>query len=257
MKKIVVLYHSGVGNTRKVSEKIYYKLGKFFKVDLYSVEKLPETLDLNNYDGIVIGFPVIHTHPTKTILKFINSIEKLKNPKPTYIFTTCGLYSANTLRIFAKHCITKNVIPVLDRVYSGCPATDGVLIAPFIKRFFRFHKDLEKNIIKDLDVFLSIINNGCFRLKMPRFKLYSILNYPNKLAGQLITLPIYIHYEKCIKCGKCIVNCPTKAFKKDKYNYPLFNSKKCEKCYRCIHHCPKLALSLNKNKTPKKVLIKL
>ena len=255
MKKVAVLYHSGVGNTKKVAVKIHQILSKVFDADLYSVEKIPKTLDLNCYDGLVIGFPVIHTHPTKTILKFINNIERLAEPKPIYVFTTCGLYSANTLRIFAKYCIAKNIIPVLDRVFWGCPATDGTLLAPFIKLFYTFPKNLDTNIAVDVKKFINIVNNGSFRLKMPKFKIYSILNYPNKLAGQLVTFTIYLHNQKCSKCGKCIINCPTKALTKDENGYPLFHMQKCEKCYRCIHHCPNLALSLNKRKTPKKVLI--
>lgn len=93
-----------------------------------------------------------------------------------------------------------------------------------------------------------------YSLNMPRFKLYSILNYPNNLLGKGVTLRIYTHKEKCIKCGKCTRNCPAKSLPKDKEGYPVFLKSKCDKCYRCIHHCPKLALSLSKNKTPKKVL---
>ena len=68
--------------------------------------------------------------------------------------------------------------------------------------------------------------------------------------GQLITFPIYIHKNKCIRCGKCTTGCPSGAMKIDKEGYPVFDKTKCEKCYRCIHHCPKHALSLNKRKTP-------
>ncbi len=254
MKRTVVLYHSGVGNTKKVAEKIHRIVSKAFDSELYSVEKLPKTLDFNSYDGLIIGFPVIHTHPTKTILNFINSIERLSAAKPAYIFTTCGLYSANTLRIFAKRCVAKNIIPVLNKVFWGCPATDGTLLAPFIKRFFAFPKNLDTNILLDANAFIELINSGHFSLKMPRFKIYSILTFPNKIAGQLITFPIHLHSEKCCKCGKCSMNCPTQAFRTDENGYPLFQSQNCEKCYRCIHHCPNLALSLNKRKTPKKVL---
>ncbi len=254
MKKIAVLYHSGVGNTKKVSEKIYGILPKTFNTDIFSVEKLPKPFDPNCYDGFIIGFPVIHTHPTKTILNFIDSLDKLTSPKPAYIFTTCGLYSANTLRIFAKHCIAKDIIPIIDRAFRGCPATDGTLLAPYIKRFFVFPKNLDTKISVDVERFSNLINSGNFSLKMPRFKIYSILAYPNKIAGQLITFRIHLHRQKCCRCDRCVKNCPTKAYTQDTNGYPVFQPNNCEKCYRCIHHCPNLALSLSKRKTLKKVL---
>ena len=254
MKKIAVLYHSGVGNTKKVSEKISVQLGKHYETEIYSVEKLPEDFDLDNYIGLVIGFPVIHTHPSTRILKFIDSINALPKPKAAYIFATCGWYSANTLRIFSKRCVAKNIIPIMNRVYNGCPATDGTLLAPFIKRLFRFPKNLDNIIADDISTFSEKMKNGVITLNEPTFKLYSILNYPNKLAGHFITFRIYLHKHKCSKCNNCINNCPSGAFEKSADSYPIFHFIKCEKCYRCIHHCPNLALSLSKRKTPRKVL---
>lgn len=254
MKKIVAIYHSGTGNTKKAAEKIAELLSKYYNTQLFSVENLPESFNLNDYDGIVIGFPVIHTHPTLRILNFIKNIESPSTLKPAYIFTTCAWYSANTLRIFAKQCIKKNITPILHRVFRGCPASDGSLLLPFIKRFFVFSKNFNKKIFDDVRTFHEKIESGNIDIKMPRFKLYSIINYPNKLVGHLITFPIFVHKDVCTTCGKCIDHCPAKALEKDENAYPVFISKRCEKCYRCIHHCPKLALSLSKRKTPKKVL---
>lgn len=254
MKKVIVLYHSGVGITKKVSEKIADHLSNYYNTQIFSVENIPLHINLNDYDGIVIGFPVIHTHPSARILHFVNDIESLLTQKPSYLFTTCGLYSANTLRIFAKQCIKKNMIPVVHRVFWGCPASDGSLLAPFVKMFFTFPKNIDKKIADDVNNFHKKIESGNIFLNMPRFKLHSIINFLNKLAGRLITFPIFVHHEKCTRCGKCIAYCPAHAFERNESGSPLFIRERCEKCYRCIHHCQSLALSLSKRKTPKKVL---
>ena len=255
--KVAVIYFSGVGNTRRIATAIHQKLGKILSADLYSVEEaeILNTVDLDCYDGVVIGFPIVHTHPSKIILDYIHEIDRLSAPKAAYIFSTCGLYSANALRIFSKHCSSKNVISVMYRDYRGCPATDGALLAPFVKGFFTFPKNLDKFIEEDVNRFAAIVEGGLLELKTPRFKFYSILNYPNKLAGQLISFPIFLHRQNCKKCGKCIINCPVGAYIKDEEGFPLFSITKCAKCYRCIHHCPNLALSLSRRKLPKKVLV--
>ena len=142
----------------------------------------------------------------------------------------------------------------MDKAYRG-PASDGSLIAPFIKRFFEYEKNLEQKIDRDCTVFLELLNKDVLQDYIPRFQFGSIINAPNKASEQLITLKIHLHKDKCVKCGKCISMCPHQAFSSDKNNYPLLDSKCCENCYRCIHHCSSLALSLSKKKSPKKTLV--
>jgi len=254
MKKIAVLFHSGVGVTKKVANNIAANLSEKHDTEIFSVEELQKEFNPNVYDGFVIGFPVIHAHPSDGILNFIGKLDRLDKPKPAYLFTTCGWYSTNSLRIFAKHCIQKNIVPVIHRVFWGCPATDGVLLFPFITRLFRFPKNINNHITNDVNIFGKKLESGKIVLNMPKFKLYSILTYPIKLTGQAYTFPIYIHSNKCTKCGKCMSDCPSNALKKGSDDYPVFHSKNCEKCYRCIHHCPQKALSLSKHRTPKKLL---
>lgn len=88
---------------------------------------------------------IYHSSPSQSILKYFNSIKPLSKNKPVYIFTTCGLYSANTLRIFAKKCVSKNLISVLHCSYR-CPATDGTLLAPNIKIWFKFEFNYSRKV---------------------------------------------------------------------------------------------------------------
>ena len=51
-----------------------------------------------------------------------------------------------------------------------------------------------------------------------------------------------IDYNKCISCGKCSINCPTKNLEMiDNKPIPQGN---CTSCYRCINNCPKCAITL-------------
>ena len=252
MKKIIIVYESGVGNTKRVANDIYIRLSLKYKVDIYSIEEIPQEINLSAYDGIIFGFPVRHSHPPYRILRFIKSMNRLVNIIPTYIFTTYGLYGTNTLRIFAKECIKKNIIPVLYRGVR-CAAVDGMLLAPQMKIWFTNEKRLYDKIHKDCESFEAILAKGEYKINIPAFKMYSILNYPNKFLGQHITFPIYLHKHKCKKCKKCVINCPEQAFSIDELGYPVFSKEKCQKCYRCIHHCPHKALSLYKKRDVKRV----
>lgn len=250
----LIIYHSGVGNTRFIANILFNQLKTKTNVMIKSIEEISDNFEIDEFDNYIIGFPTYHASPSQSIIKYLNSVRPLSKNKPVYIFTTCGLYSANSLRIFVKKCVLKNLMPVLHCSYR-CPATDGTLLAPNIKRLFKFEKDIIIKIENEADKIINEFYKTHHKVKFPRFKLYSIINYPNKLAGHYFYKPtIHLHKSKCTKCGKCIKDCPNNCFLTDKDNSPIYRKENCEYCYRCIHHCPSKALSLKKNRTVTKQL---
>ena len=252
LKKVLVLYFSGAGATKNIAERIFAALPPNYEADIFSIQD-KNAPSMNDYDALIIGTPVYHAAPPKAVMQYFETLPRLAKKTPAFIYNTRGLSSCNTNRLLAQKLYRKNIITVMDREYRA-PASDGAIIAPFIKRFFEFEKDIEQKIEIDCKNFPELLKNIEPQGYIPRFRLVSILNAPNKLAGQLITLKIYLHKDKCVRCGYCIEHCPHSALFTDKAGYPFCNSRDCENCYRCIHHCPNAALSLNKYKAPKKLL---
>ena len=252
MKKILILYFSGVGATKKIAKSMFTGLSQDCETDIFSIEN-KYTPDMNDYDALIIGVPVYHGAPPKIVTRYFEKIPQLAKETPAFIYNTRGFASLNTNRILSQKLYRKNIITVIDREYRA-PASDGTIIAPFIKRFFEFEKDIEKKIDRDCADFLILLNNVEVQGYIPRFRLGSIVNAPNKLAGQLITLKIHLHKDKCIRCGQCTEQCPHSVLLTGNDGYPFFNSKNCENCYRCIHHCPNMALSLSKRRALKRIL---
>ena len=251
MNKIVIIYYSGVGNTKAIAQDMYRYLKLKNSVDIYSIEELPAEFSFDKYSKLIIGFSTIHAEPALPMRDFIQQLNVSKKKLPTFIYTTYGLYSGNAIRILCKLAIVKNLVPIYTSGYQ-CPAIDGILLTPKIKRWYGYEKGLSLRIKSDLDQFLNI-TEVCS--KIPKLKWYSILNYPNKMVGKHTRFKIYLHTNKCIKCGMCIEKCPVGAYARGSNNLPVFDTEKCIRCYRCIHHCPQLALSLSKRKTLKRTLI--
>ena len=252
MKKILILYFSGAGATKKIAELIHIRLLKDCKVDIHSVEN-NNIKSIDSYEAMIIGTPTYHASPAKAMMSYLDALPRLKKKTPVFIFNTRGLCSLNTNRILAKKLLEKNIITIMDRAYRS-PASDGSLVTPFIKRFFEFEKNLEEKLDHDCVCFLELLNTDKLQAYIPRFQFGSIINAPNKAAGHLFTVKIYLHKDKCTKCGLCIEKCPHRAYRADSNKYPILDLKKCENCYRCVHNCPKVALSLSKRRTPKKLL---
>ncbi len=250
MKKILCLYHSGVGNTKVVADYIgmYIKEIRKQHIDVYSIEDIPSDINYTEYNGVIIGFPTIHCNPSLRITNFISNSILSDRPLPLFIYTTCGLYQANTTRIFSKLCKEKNLFTVLDASFR-MPAIDGLLLTKKIKFFETCEKNIKLKIEYKCNRFIEILESDCNQNRTPPFQWLSIVNYPNKMIGSHYTLPIYLNSEKCISCGTCHQHCPAQAIILD-HNLPRWNKAACERCYRCIHHCPVDALSLYKKNGP-------
>lgn len=252
MKKILILYFSGVGATKRIAELMYNNLAQNCIIDIFSIENT-NIPNITNYDALLIGVPTHHGAPPKMALNHLKTLPKSPEELPVFIYSTHGLTLLNTNRILSKALFSKNIVTVMDRAYRA-PASDGTLITPFIKPFFEFEKNIENKLKSDCVNFLAILKDSTSTAYTPRFQLRSIINAPNRLAGQLITFKIHLRQDKCSKCEHCVVICPHAAFSLDNSGYPSYHSKDCENCYRCIHHCPQSALSLNKWWSPKKLL---
>ncbi|TLG74188.1 EFR1 family ferrodoxin [Culicoidibacter larvae] len=248
---ILHIYHSGVGNTRLVAEQLHHYINQVCPSQLFTVENASAEA-VTNSQYLILGFPTYHCQPSDSIMKFIEALPEYPEPKYAFIYTSCGLYPANTLRIFAQLCARKNIRVVYDSWYRA-PATDGVLLTPGVKLFKQFPKDMTVRLQIDAKQFITRIQNTELLSYIPRFKLYGILNYPNRYFALKHKHTIYIDDSSCIACGKCICNCPQHALSFDEEKHVQFSPKPCESCLRCVHHCPVAAMSIRKNHKPKQL----
>lgn len=252
MRKYAVLYHSGVGNTRFVAERIACLFREYGEVKLHSVEDKQALIAAKEADGLIVGFPVYHGEASFSMRKFIEEYEDTMR-KPCFIFATFGLYRANSLRKFAITCDKQGVDVVYSTGYR-MPATDGVLLMPTIKWLQSCEKNIEEKLVKDCLKAKEAFEKPVFVRKWPRITLHGILNTPNALLGKRAKFSIYLQKESCVQCEKCVRDCPRQCWKMDEANVLQIDMSNCEHCYRCIHKCPQYALSLRKRKKPKVLL---
>lgn len=250
--RIIILYHSAAGSTKYIANAMNECLKKDYETVILPIEECDKDI-IDTFDRIILGFPTFHGEPSSSIIKFIRAISKKEIKIPTYLSTTCGLYSTNSLRHMAQACNSSNLL-IVGSCSFRCPASDGVLLLPNCKALYRFEKDLNKKLIRSVEEIIQLFNKSSHIVKIPRWKCYSVLNYLNKLAGQYLYKPsIHINDKLCIACKKCLRGCANQCFI---YSYEkiVYQIKNCEHCYRCIHHCPKGALSLKKDGCTKKQL---
>ncbi|PRR81051.1 EFR1 family ferrodoxin [Clostridium vincentii] len=247
--KLLILYHSGAGSTKTLSEIYFEKLNSYF-VDINSIDLEYDYTKLENYDFLIFAFPTYHCSPSPSMMEFINNMPVFNEPKKAFAFTTYGLYSGNTLREFINTCSSKNIN---INGYSGyrAPATDGALLLPPVSFMFSYEKNITTKIMADIKKIDAIIKSDANTVKCPSFKLYTILNYPNKILGKAHKHKLKLLKENCVNCNKCVNDCIRKCWTKIGV-YPQFKVDNCEFCFKCIHHCPNGAIVLSE-KTQKKI----
>lgn len=249
--KLLILYHSGAGSTKTIAEIYYKKLDSYF-IDISSIDLEYDYKKLHRYEIIIFAFPTYHCSPSSSMMEFIKNMPVFDEPKKAFAFTTCGLYSGNTLRQFIKKCSSKNININGYSVYRA-PATDGVLLLPPMSFMFSYEKNIAKKIKEDIKKLEEIIKTDTDKIQCPSFKLYTILNYPNKVLGKANKHKFKLLKENCVNCNKCVNNCIRKCWNKVG-EYPQYEVEKCEFCFKCVHHCPNGAIILSaKTKTKNKL----
>lgn len=254
--KILILYHSGAGSTRILAEIFHEKL-EGYNVDIEPIKLNYNYNNLETYDFVIFGFPTYHCEASTSAQDFVRGMHVLSRQIRAFVFTTCGLYSGNTLRNFIKECYKKNLVVSGSSAYRS-PASDGTLLFPSFRFMFNFEKDISSNLKRDIDKINKIILSKSYEVNIPPFKLYSILNYPNKVLGKAYKHNLKVVTDKCISCSKCVDSCLRECWTNHKEKLK-FNQSNCEFCFKCIHHCPSNAIiisnkTLNKPKLDNKFL---
>lgn len=250
MKKILIIYNSGAGSTKTIVD-IYYTLLNEYQVDVLPVNLSFDFSAFNDYDLLIFAFPCYHSDMSRLMHEFMAKMPKQNRIKKAFAFITYGLYAGNTLRIFIKQCIEKNIY-VEDYTDYKAPGTDACLVFPSIKLIYRYENNIAANILKDIRKVKAVLSTDSFSYKLPRFKLYSILNYPNELLGKNHQPQIIkVREDVCTNCYLCVKRCPRSCWTIG-VTYPVFNKLECDTCYKCIHQCPQNALIFSKNTMKKK-----
>ncbi len=240
--QVLILYHSGAGSTKTIAE-IYYEMLHLYSIELSPIKFQYDYQRLKSYQFLIFAFPTYHCSPSSSMVEFIQQMPSFEQPKKAFAFTTCGLYAGNALREFIKKCSVKNIIVNGYSTYRA-PATDGVLLLPPLSFMFNYQKNIAAQIKRDINKIKELIKSDNNQMQSPAFKLYTILNYPNKLIGKAYQHKIKLLPENCTKCNRCIEDCIRQCWNAAG-EFPQYQAANCECCFRCIHHCPSGAIVLS------------
>lgn len=234
------IYLSGSGNTKHIVTLLLNEIGNAGICAPIESDDVKKALE---GDEIIIAYPTMFSNIPYLVRDFINSNEAVWKGKKIFLITTMGLFAGDgtgcAARLLKKYGaeITGGLQIVMPDSIGDCKAlkkskeqNKAVIVKADQRIIEAARKMREGNYPKEGLSFAAHLA-GLFGQR---------LWFYNKTTGY--TDKVKIDPSKCIGCGICAKNCPTKNIRIE--NGKAVASSKCTMCYRCINHCPKQAMTL-------------
>ena len=234
------IYLSGSGNTKHIVTLLLNEIGNAGICAPIESDDVKKALE---GDEIIIAYPTMFSNIPYLVRDFINCNEAVWKGKKIFLITTMGLFAGDgtgcAARLLKKYGaeITGGLQIVMPDSIGDCKAlkkskeqNKAVIVKADQRIIEAARKMREGNYPKEGLSFAAHLA-GLFGQR---------LWFYNKTTGY--TDKVKIDPSKCIGCGICAKNCPTKNIRIE--NGKAVASSKCTMCYRCINHCPKQAMTL-------------
>lgn len=252
--EISIVYFSGTGNTRFISDKLKDKLEQYGKnsVETIPVEKaMTEQTALWDNKILGIGFPVYDLMPPEPILTFINTLQTQKTPGKSFVFSTYTSYplDANTYIINA---LNKKGFYVNSQQTFKTPGAVTYFYAnpsnPLIKKEACFAKGINLHIEQYAQSILENIKNPPPALQPKHHPLRKLHQARSRLLiGNLFYRNLRTN-SSCTACGLCAKHCPESNLEVTGSRLIIKKPNNCLRCMRCIQLCPVDAINFTSSR---------
>lgn len=229
---------SGTGNTRKVCGELAQRLEEQgVSCEIFPIRERPEGED---YDVLVVGFPVHAFNAPAAVLKFLKSIPKRKERMRAYLMRTSGepLSLNDASSVLPRRILKKRGYDVVGEYRFVMPY--NIIFHHSEGMAARMWQAAQRQIP---DAAKQIVSGGGERDKVgPAKRMASFLLRIEHTAMPIIGRRFSVA-DDCIGCGKCAASCPQGNIHMEN-GRPVFG-KNCVGCMGCSFGCPKDALRIS------------
>ena len=250
---LLIIYYSGTGNSKRVSEWIaQVARGQGLKTHISSYHQF-NPVDIVDFKGkTLIGF-FSATHGFNmphSMLTFLFKFNLLKGSDVFIGNTRAGMKLSKlflpglsgiamyfpALILFFKHYKVKAMYPVdlPSNWISLHPGIRRKVVDSMVEHYEKLTKRFALKVLKGEHVFLKSF------VLLPLDILVAPLAIGYYFVGRFILAKTFISNYNCTKCGLCIEQCPTKSIILS-HNRPYWKFT-CESCMKCMNFCPERAI---------------
>lgn len=233
--KGAIVYFSGTGNTEFVAKNFKKEFEKR-NIECILIDVSKKTKIVDDYNFYVFGCPIHSDIFPDYFIDFINNNIKHGNNRKCIVFSTEASSSAAGAEYLSEILIKKD-FEIMAKILIKMPQNFYIV-------GFKKTPDKECEILKNnaqeyvkyvVDSFLKdkkVLNNVSKTRVVFGKTVYKIFKkYALSWAKDKLT----VNMSLCVKCQKCVKNCPTKNIILDE---TIKFKNQCICCQRCIHNCP-------------------
>ncbi len=236
--KIEYYVFSGTGNTLMIAREVGRRLEeKGNQVNFHIIGK-SNSFRMSGESVIGLAFPIAFFSSYPLVLKFIASLPEGKG-RSIFMTATMGGSALGAERKFKKLVRQKGYKPIGSELFV-MPGNYNNGVIPVDKNEVLIAKAMEKaRLFADmLSDGRAVWGNGVPLIPSMWYKLVS--------SGRTLRFfyrmfPIMVDENKCIKCMRCVDNCPVGAIDLIG-DFPSINKHLCQSCQMCVAFCPAHAI---------------
>lgn len=241
MKKVLICYFSGTGNTKKVVDEYARQFEiSGVAVDIINIEETAgDIINPEEYDALGMAYPVWAFNAPGIVLNFAKKLQKLSEPKRAFILKTSGepvkLNNASSLKLIK--ILKKRKYTVTNEYHYVMPY--NIIFRHSDGMAYRMWNEAKKIIPLDCKEFLDGANSKPKFVPFGRLLagIFRIQEWGGRFNGKR-----YRVYDTCVKCNKCVNCCPVKNITVSESEIKF--GKNCLMCMRCAFECPKNAIKI-------------
>jgi ferredoxin len=249
---ISIIYFSGTGNTKLVSQLLRNEFQECGKTDMIPVEGIISGrvgLEFLKEDFLLgIGFPIYDLSVPGIIDRLLLALPEAKNPLPVFIFSTMAFIKGDCHNILARALRNKGYYTIAKTGFR-CPS-NGIAIyeRPDHKRHrnVRFEEGIGeriKHFARDTVESFERFKGKPFHVGGAVLPLFDLARYASeRLYGDRYYKNLKVG-SLCTQCGICVNKCPENNLKLENGRIKVIRDNHCLRCLRCVSLCPQKAIN--------------
>ncbi|TYQ17992.1 UNVERIFIED_CONTAM: 4Fe-4S binding protein [Acetivibrio alkalicellulosi] len=246
---VKIIYFSGTGNTKFISEKLVEKFNEkgVCNLDLIPVENAINNSKILESDGALpgIGFPVYDLMPPKIIIDFVNRLKKVAYHK-AFVFSTYTSYPVDSNYYVIDKLQEKGYRVLVQESFKAPGASVYFYLTPdnpLIKKKTIFNRGVNNQLDNFVTTIMNTVNNDGENIQIKYNSLNKFHQVFSKMTFGIVFYSNLKTNSNCIKCGICAKICPEGNLIMKDGTLCIKNSNGCMKCLRCVQVCPNEAIN--------------
>ncbi len=232
--RYALIYFTGTGNTKRTLDFAKSNIPSSDECDVFNV-LTDKVLNIDEYDALMIFYPIYGFNAPKPIIDYVKKIQKGSQVKKCLVMKNSGehLFWNNGSSLYLSSLLKRRNIHLVSEYHYLMPYS-------FI---FRHTDYMAYKMITTTEALIKIDMKDFLEEKYQPIKRFffdrpfafilRIQWWGGRFNGRFYK----VDNNKCIKCMKCINDCPSHniAIRDGKFKF----GKKCLMCQRCVMYCPK------------------